>query len=198
MRNLLVLIVGMGMVLQGGFAKAESQPEKEAATADVITEGAGPDKDPNSTENQDQLVQAESAPEDRSEPMTLENKPRDDEAINSFPVAPVILGAYGVVMIAVGAGFGWQADQEYKDYNTFENNHYPNATEDLADDIETHATVANVLIFTGLGVVVASVIWGVVEGVAKKKKRKKAAEARLSARWRPLLSPTHAGVTVDF
>jgi hypothetical protein len=197
MRNLLVLIVGFGIVLQGGFAKAEGQPEKEATQAEAITESAGSEEAPESSENQDQVEQVD-ATEDQSESMVLETKPRDDESTTRFPVGPVILGAYGVVMIAVGAGFGWQADQEYDDYNTFENNYYPNATDDLADDIETHATVANVLIFTGLGVVVGSVIWGVVEGVAKKKKREKSEEARLSAKWRPLLSPTHAGITVDF
>ena len=88
--------------------------------------------------------------------------------------------------------------QDYDKYNTFENNTYPYATNELADDIETYSTVANVLMFTGLGVVVGSVIWGVIAGVAKKKERKEKADARLSAKWRPLIAPNQAGVTVEF
>ncbi len=198
MRNLLVLVIGTGMVLCGSFAKAESQPDTESVQPEAASVEPVSDETPEPSENQDELAQDKSTSEAQDEPMVIETKQRDEDVTSSFPVGPVILGAYGVVVIAVGAGFGWQADQEYDSYNTFENNYYPNATEELADDIETHAKVANILMFSGLGIVVGSVIWGVVEGVAKKKKREKAKEERLSAKWRPLLSPTHAGVTVDF
>jgi S-formylglutathione hydrolase FrmB len=198
MRNLLVLGVVMGMVFHDGAAKADGQPDNQAAQTEATNDSAGPEQAPSSRESQDVFLQADSAPEDQTESMTLETKPSDDQPKTNFPVGPVILGSYGLVMIAVGAGFGWQADQEYEKYNTFENNYYPYATEELADDIETYSTVANVLMFTGLGVAVGSVIWGVVEGVVKKKKRKQEADARLSAKWRPVLAPTQAGVTVDF
>ena len=190
MRNLLVLGVLLGMIFQGGLAKADSHQKNE----DVGPEATTAD----SAENQDVEVLAEGETEERSESMVLETMPSDDKAETPVLVGPIIIGSYGIVMIAVGAGFGWQADQDYDKYNTFENNTYQYATDELADDIETYSTVANVLMFTGLGVVVGSVIWGVVAGVAKKKERKEKADARLSAKWRPLIAPNQAGVTVEF
>jgi hypothetical protein len=198
MRNLLVLGVVMGMIFQGGLAKADSHQGNQATQPEAMTDDSGSTTTPDVYDDQDVEVLAEGESEDRSESMILETTPSDDKAETPVLVGPIIMGSFGVVMIAVGAGFGWQADQEYDQYNTFENNTYPYATKDLADDIETHATVANVLMFTGLGVVVGSVIWGVIVGVAKKKERKEKADARLSAKWRPLIAPNQAGVTVEF
>ncbi|MCP4197601.1 MAG: hypothetical protein GY762_10680 [Proteobacteria bacterium] len=193
MRNLLVLGVVMGIFFQGGLAKADSHQGNQATQSEAMTDDSGSNTTPNVNEYQDVQVLAEGESEDRSGSMVLETTPSDDKAETPVLVGPIVMGSFGVVMIAVGAGFGWQADQEHKNYNTF-----PNATEELADDIETHATVANVLMFTGLGVVVGSVIWGVIAGVAKRKERKEKADARLSAKWRPLIAPNQAGVTVEF
>jgi hypothetical protein len=99
------------------------------------------------------------------------------------------------VIVVIGAGVGWQADQEYDFYNEKRNNYYPNATNELADDIKKHATAANALMITGLVVVAGSVVWGIVEGVANKKKREKAEQ---TAKWRPTVKPNGTGITVTF
>ena len=77
--------------------------------------------------------------------------PIPQEVDTKLPIGPLALGSMGVVAIAVGAGFGWQASEEYDNYNE-------TPSEKLADDVESQSVAANVLIFGG----VATVIGGAV------------------------------------
>jgi len=126
----------------------------------------------------------------------LEPRPQpteQQELKTNLPLAPMFLGSLGVVTVVVGAGFGWQADQEYDDYQS-------EPTEELADDVDRHAIVANILMITGGAAVIGSVLWwwlwygddepqpGSVQGQAEV----------TAARWRPILGPGHAGIAVEF
>ena len=200
MRKLFVLVGVLGVICWGGVAEANDQPREEDTRSDQLSPAAQGENDientvegRTATEAGEGVSATEGASPESFDTTVIHEKPR-----TRFPVGPVILGSFGVVMVAVGAGFGWQADQDYDKYNTFRDNHYPNATEDLKSDIETYSTVANALMFSGLGVIVASVIWGVTEGVVRKKQREKKERERQSATWRPLIGPTQAGVTVAF
>ncbi len=114
-----------------------------------------------------------------------------------LPMGPILLGSMGAVLVVVGAGFGWQSYQENEDFNKEQNGVHTFATEDLADDIEKHTLAANILMFGGTAVVAASILWLLLDDDYKTE-TKGEAQGDLEAKWRPVLGPGRAGMTVEF
>ena len=99
------------------------------------------------------------------------------------------MGSMGVVAIAVGAGFGWQASEEYDNYNE-------TPSEKLADDVESHSVAANVLIFGGVATVIGGAVWWWLWSKDMSDDDSKEDTARL--RWRPEVGVARAGASVEF
>ena len=232
MRNLVVIVLAAGMVLQAGYADARKKKGKKRRVQEApLIEEIGPDDDfvpigdqpiPPAEEagsegaaasskdsaggtgdatavttEADVGVEDETPAEvdaEAAEEEEATDKPKTD---TKLPVGPIILGSLGAVVTLVGAGVGWQADEEYDLYNTQIDNGYPNASEALIDDIQLHTAVANGLMITGAVIMVGAVVWGVVDWVMGKKK-KESAEAALAVKWRPVVGPTQAGAVVTF
>ena len=113
------------------------------------------------------------------------------------PMGPILMSSYGLVTIAVGAGFALQAYQENKDFNKKVDGEYPLATKSLADDIKAHAITADIFMFSGLALAVGGVLWWYLDddytwGKSKKQKNETA------FKWRPMIGPTHASVVAEF
>jgi hypothetical protein len=113
-----------------------------------------------------------------------------------LPVGPMLLGSYGIVAVAFGAGFGWQAYQENEDFNTRVDDGYPYATDALADDIRKHAIAADILMFSGAAAAIGGLVWWLVDDDYDKPRKKN--KERTSAGWRPMIGPAHASVTFEF
>lgn len=131
-----------------------------------------------------------------AEPSGQSEMGESDTPDGKLPIGPILMGSYGLVTIAVGAGFGVQAHQENKDFNKNVDGEYPNASESLADDIKAHSVTANILMFSGLAVTVGAILWWVLDDDFRKRKAKH--EQPVALRWRPLIGPTHAGVVAEF
>ena len=174
------------MLLLSSLAIAEDAAQPTASQAESTEEGTDAAASPQSEQD------TESGAEDRSEPMTLETKKRDDNLQTDFPVGPVILGAYGVVTIVIGAGFGWQADQEYDNWKEARDSGDAAATKRLADDVDAHSIAANVLLFGGTALLATSVIWWLLSGGDDEDDG--AGEARVQA----AAGPGQAGIYVTF
>ncbi|MCP4603987.1 MAG: hypothetical protein GY847_26275 [Proteobacteria bacterium] len=133
---------------------------------------------------------------------TSEGVPEDVDT--KLPIAQILLGSFGIVTIAVGAGFGWQAWEERENFNEKEefstggNLVYPLATDELADDIETHALVANILMFGGTAVVIGSILWWILDDKYDKESSKKHGKDSSQAKWHPQVRPGRAGLTIEF
>ena len=124
---------------------------------------------------------------------------KSDTPTSSLPMGPIFLGSFGLVTAAFGAGFGWQAHQELKDYNERSVDEcgdeiYPNATSELADDIKWHTIAADVMLFGGAAMVIGGVVWWVV---AEKQKKRSREPARIAAT-RPNVGVDRLGLTVEF
>jgi hypothetical protein len=122
-----------------------------------------------------------------------QDAPAEREVSTHLPLAAIFLGSLGAITVAVGAGFGWQADQEYDDYNA-------KPTEELADDVEMHAIVADVLMFTGGAAVIGSALWwwlGYDDDETAHQGTGASAELS-AARWRAIVGPGQAGLTIEF
>ena len=118
------------------------------------------------------------------------------EVDTDLPVGPLLLGSFGAAMIAVGAGFGWQAKQEHEDWEDARDAGDPmGQMDELGDDVQAHSITANVLMFSGLGLVGISVIWWLVGG--DDDGGDGAGEASATA-WSPGVGPGHAGLVVQF
>jgi len=123
------------------------------------------------------------------------------EADTRLPVGPLLLGGFSLVLVAVGAGFGWQASQEYDDWKAARTDaRYaadPDAgqarVDELADDVRAHAITANVLMFSGAALTAVSVLWWLLRDGSRKEKKSESETA-----WRPILGPGHAGFEVGF
>jgi ABC-type transport system involved in cytochrome c biogenesis permease subunit len=138
---------------------------------------------------QSAALSAEESPEDTS-------KENASEVDTKLPIGPILVGSFGLVTVAVGAGFAWQAYEENDDYNTEMDGQYPFATNKLADDIKTHAIVADVLMFGGGAVVIASLLWWLIDDDYDTETK---GEIEVStAKWRPVIGPGQAGLIVEF
>ncbi|MDJ0761622.1 MAG: hypothetical protein QNJ97_01430 [Myxococcota bacterium] len=119
------------------------------------------------------------------------------EADTTLPMGPLILGSMGAVVVVVGAGFGWQAYEENEDFNTAgtgdQAGTYPLATDALADDIETHALVANILMFSGSAMILGGILWWLLDDDGDERRKQTA-----TAHWRPRVGPRGAGIAVSF
>ncbi len=113
-----------------------------------------------------------------------------------LPIGPILVGSYGLVTIALGAGFALQAYQENEDFNKSVDGQYPHAAKSLADDIKAHSIAANVLMFSGLAVTVGGILWWVLSDDFHKNRSKK--EQPVALTWRPVIGPTQAGVVAEF
>ena len=112
-----------------------------------------------------------------------------EDADTELPVGPLLVGGLGATMIAVGAGFGWQADQEYDEYKSS-----PSAG--LADDVENHALTANLLMFSGGAVVLVSVIWWLFS-LGDNEESDTTFQLSISS-WTPVYAPRRIGLSVTF
>ena len=130
------------------------------------------------------------------EPPANNAKGPQKEVKSALPIGPILLGSIGLVTVAVGAGFGWQAYEENDDYSMEVDGEYPLATEELADDIEKHALAANILMFSGAAVVVGSLLWWILDDDYDNETKGQAQES--TAKWRPMLGPGHAGLKIEF
>ncbi|MBW2276445.1 MAG: hypothetical protein JRF63_03070 [Deltaproteobacteria bacterium] len=87
------------------------------------------------------------------------------EVDTDLPVGPLLLGSLGLALVAVGAGFGWQAKQEHESWEEARDTGDPlGQMDELADDVKAHSITANVLMFSGVGLTALSVILLLVGG----------------------------------
>ena len=112
-----------------------------------------------------------------------------DLTIDMSPsIGPLLVGGLGVTMFAVGIGLGWEADQDYDNYNDA-------PSDSLADDVESHALAANILMFGGGAVMVCCFVWWIIAHRNYKKRN----EPRLSAMaWQIDPGPRRVGLTLEF
>ncbi len=122
-----------------------------------------------------------------------------------LPIGPILLGSFGVAVIALGAGFGWQAWEENDDFNKKDekssqggNPVYPLATDDLADDIKAHAIIANVLLFGGTAVVIGSVLWWILDDDYDQVTETEGELELSKVKWRPEIGPGTVGLKIEF
>jgi hypothetical protein len=110
-------------------------------------------------------------------------------------MAPIILVSFSAITIAVGAGFGWEADQLYDDWKAAQKAGDPYGTmPGLKDDVRKYSITANVLMFGGAAFAVVGTVWWIVAA-----KRDKAGRAeRATASVLPILGPGQAGAIVEF
>jgi hypothetical protein len=133
-----------------------------------------------------------SADEPPSKPQASE----EDGVDGAFPFVPIVMGSYGLVTVALGAGFALQAYQENDSYNKKVNGEYPHATHALADDIKLHSIVANVLMFSGAAVALGGILWWILDDDYRVRRAKRARATALM--WRPMIGPVHASVVFEF
>jgi hypothetical protein len=118
------------------------------------------------------------------------------EVDTDLPVGPLMLGSFGLAMVAVGAGFGWEAKQEHEDWEEARDSGDPMGEMDgLADDVRAHSITANVLMFTGAGLAAISVIWLLLGGDDEAEGEQ---EDVAAARWHPAVGAGQAAVIVQF
>jgi hypothetical protein len=114
-----------------------------------------------------------------------------------LPLGPILVGSFGVVLVAVGAGFGWQADQEHEDWDAARKAGDPEGQMDgLSDDVRAHSIAANVLMFSGAGIAALSLIWLLVSGGDDDEPGGQGEVA--TALWRPELGPGRVGLSLQF
>jgi len=119
------------------------------------------------------------------------------EVDTDLPVGPLLLGSFGLVLVGVGAGFGWQAKQEHDNWQEARDSGDPMGEMDgLADDVKAHSITANVLMFSGAGLAAISLIWWLAGGDDDEEGGGEGEIA--TARWTPLFEPGQAAVVVQF
>jgi len=120
--------------------------------------------------------------------------PPELDVDTGLPVGPIILGSMSLAVIAVGAGFGWQADQEFDRWKEARDSGDAAATKRLADDVDTHSIAANVLLFGGVALAATSVIWWLVSGGDDEEEP----DGETSASFQVALGPGQASLTLEF
>jgi len=127
-------------------------------------------------------------------------EPADDdrpglEVDTRLHVGPMLLVGFSVVAIAVGAGFGWEADQLYDDWKEARDAGDPYGEMDaLADDVRGYSVTADVLMFGGAAFAIAGTVWWIVAV----RRDKAARRGGLATAFRPLLGPAQVGAIVEF
>jgi hypothetical protein len=118
------------------------------------------------------------------------------EVDTDLPMGPILLGSFGLVLVGVGAGFGWQASEEHEDWEDARKAGDPaGEMDELADDVQAHSIAANVLMFGGAGIAAVSLILLLVSGGDDDRE---AAQETASVAWRPELGPAHVGLAARF
>jgi hypothetical protein len=118
------------------------------------------------------------------------------EVDTDLPMGPILLGSFGLVLVGVGAGFGWQAHEEHEDWDEARKAGDPTGEMDeLADDVKAHSIAANVLMFGGAGIAAVSLILLLVRGGDDEAE---GGGEPTTASWRPTLGPGQAGLSVRF
>ncbi len=130
-----------------------------------------------------------------ADPFASASRP-DMDVDTDLQMGPILLGSFSVVAIGVGAGFGWQADQEYDDWKSAQSAGNGDEMDDLSDDVHNHSLVANILIFGGLAGVATAVLWFIVGRASDDDENE--ASVEMTARWRPVIGPGHAGLSLEF
>ena len=130
-----------------------------------------------------------------SDPFANASRPGLD-VDTDLQMGPILLGSFSVVAIGVGAGFGWQADQEYDDWKDAQSAGDGDEMDDLSDDVHTHSLAANILIFGGLAGVATSILWFIVASASDDDEN--GASVGMTARWRPVIGPGQAGLSLRF
>ena len=118
------------------------------------------------------------------------------EVDTDLHMGPILLGSFSIVAIGVGAGFGWQADQEYDDWKDAQSAGDGDEMDDLSDDVHKHSVAANILIFGGLAGLATGVLWFIVARASDDDEDE--ASVGMTARWRPSIGPGHAGLSLEF
>lgn len=110
-------------------------------------------------------------------------------------VGPMILVGFSVAAIAVGAGFGWEADQLYDDWKYARKTGDPmDQMDGLAEDVRKYSVTGNVLMFGGAAFAIVGTIWWIVAARRDKADR----EENAAVSFRPVLGPAQAGAIVEF
>jgi hypothetical protein len=110
-------------------------------------------------------------------------------------IAPMVLVGFSVAAIAVGAGFGWEANQFYDDWKTARDTGDPlGQMGELSDDVRKYSITADVLLFGGTAFAIVGTVWWIV--AAKRDKAERAEKPAVS--FRPLVGPMQAGAVVEF
>ncbi len=130
-----------------------------------------------------------------SDPFANSSRPGLD-VDTDLQMGPILLGSFSVVAIGVGAGFGWQADQEYDDWKSAQSAGDGDEMDDLSDDVHKHSTAANILIFGGLAGVATAVLWFIIGRASDDDEDQ--ASVEMTARWRPVIGPGRAGLSLEF
>ncbi len=118
------------------------------------------------------------------------------EVDTGLPMGAILFTSFSVCVVAVGAGFGWQADTEYDSWKAAQKAGDGEAMDDIAADVKKHSIAANVLLFGGAALTAVGIIWWVI--AARKDDESLRLKGGATVSWRPLLGPTHAGLSVEF
>lgn len=136
--------------------------------------------------------------------LVLEDRSPEFDVDTRLPLGPMILTSFSLCLVAVGAGFGWQADQEYdtwkeiKDAGATGEDQIPAVQAEMdkvADDVKTHSVAANVLMFGGAALAVTGIVWWIV---AAGKDAPPGGGGNAGVAWHPAVGPGSASLTVDF
>jgi hypothetical protein len=117
------------------------------------------------------------------------------EVDTRIAMGPILLTSFSAVAVAVGAGFGWQAHQDYEDWKEARDTGDPFGDMDgIADDVRAHSIAADILMFGGAVGAVVGIVWW----VAAAKRRKAEEPGRGAVSVRPFVGPAEAGAIVEF
>jgi hypothetical protein len=110
-------------------------------------------------------------------------------------MGPILLVSFSAVTVAVGAGFGWEADQLYDDWKTARAAGDPTGQmHDLSDDVHKYSVTADVLMLGGAALAIVGTVWWIVAA-----RRGEAGHSeKATASFLPILGPGQAGAVVEF